>query len=335
MRYWLRYFSFLITVTVLLFVLLVHAFEYRRLKDLYSEDFSLPDSNAIAVHRRSFSRSPLFAEHPNGRIFKHYNNHGFVRDDSTKLLKTPGVTRVLITGDSHTDGLVSTAENFCTLLQDTLNRLGKTFELLNGGAGNYSFINYQGLIQHYAYLQPDEYLVMVYTGNDFIENLMYRYRWYNPLQSLRQFRSRLGWRYQYPLMYNNQSLTQVLYFHLYPQQKDDALAIACSSVVRISEYCRTKGIRLSLAFIPTDFDLDAGYRQRLRTAYGFPDASLDVNRWFTSSLQQFARAKGISVYDLHPAMQRWKDTLFYPKDHHLNVRGNQVVAELMLPAFLR
>jgi hypothetical protein len=333
--YWLRYFFYLLLITCICGVFLIHVFEYNRLKKLYSADFMQPDSAAIAVHKTQISRNRPFAEHPKGRIIKHYNNHGFIRNDSTLLEAKPGIKRILITGDSHTDGMVSTVENFCTLLEDSLLKLKQPVEILNAGTGNYSFVNYEGLIQHYLYLKPSEYVVMIYTGNDFVENMMYEYHWYNPVQSLRQFRARLGWRYQYPMMYNNQSLAQVLYFTLYPNQKELSVAKTFNALHFIDSVCKKNGIAFTVGLIPADFDLDLMYQKRIQQAYGFSDADLKINRWFARSVTDFCRQNSIPVYDLYDGMLQVKDTLYFPKDHHLNVKGNRVVADLMLPHFLK
>lgn len=333
--YWFRYFLFVLLFTILCASLLIHYFEYNRLGKLFSPDFTIPDPEAVAIHRPHISRTRPFPEHPQKRIIKYYNNLGFIKYDSTTVEKKPGIKRILITGDSHTDGMVSNTENFCTLLQDTLTRLQNTFELLNAGTGCYSFKNYQGLLNHYLYLQPDEYIVMVYAGNDFIENIMYDYHWYNPVQSLRQFRARLGWRYQYPLMYNNQSLTQVLYFSMYPHQIKQALQKAADALFTIDSVCKKNSIKFTVALIPTDFDLDSTYQQRIQQAYGFSRDELNINRWFSQQIADFCRQQSIVVYDLYDGMKLQKDSLYFRFDHHINLQGNQVVAQLMLPHFLK
>lgn len=334
-RYWLKYFIFLFSFTLFAAILLIHIAEYKRVKKIFQSDFLQPDSAAVAVHKTNTSVNQSFAEHPNGTIQKYYNNLGFIRNDSTQTQKKGGVQRILITGDSHTDGLVSNAENFCTLLQDTLKKIQNPFEILNSGTGNYSFKNYQGILQHYLYLKPDEFIVMLYTGNDFIESILQDYHWYNPVQSLRQFRARIGWRYQFPQMFNNQSLAQVLYFSLYPYQKKEAFYNAIEALTTIDSVCRQNKIRFTVALLPSDFDLDTMYQQRIQKTYKFNNDELHVNRWFSVEVAEYCRQHSIPVYDLFKGMNAQTDSLYYLHDHHLNKTGNKVVAELMLSHFLK
>lgn len=330
-----RYILFIISFTIVAAVLLIHYFEYKRLLELFASDSFQKDADAVAIHKFNLGQTRYFEEYPGGVYYKYFNNLGFVRNDSTNVQKYSGVYRVLITGDSHTDGVIASSENFCTLLQDSLSALSKKVEILNAGLGCYSFMNYAGVLKRNLYLKPDEYVIMVYTGNDFVENVMYNYHWYNPVQSLRQFRARLGWRYQYPLMYNNQSLTQVLYFKLYLHQKQNTLDIAFQNIDYIDSLCKSNQIKLTVAFIPTQYDISDAHISKIKNAYGFSDDELKINRWFTTELINYCVHKNIVTYDLFGQMKSMNDTLYYPKDHHLNQKGNKAVARFMLPHFLK
>ena len=328
----IRYFLFLVFITSFIAVLLVHLFEKNRLDYTFRGPYFQKDSLAVAVHTPNIEKDELFAEHPSGRIRKQYNNKGFISAGITADVKIPGTRRILFTGDSHTDGVVWTEENFCTFLQDTLNQANPSVEILNAGSGFYSFENYKGVLQRNLYLQPDEFVIMVYTGNDFIENLFYDYHWYNPFQSIRQFRARLGWRYQYPLMYNSQSLAQILYFSFYPQQVQQALSIAKENLKTIDTLCRKNEIALKIVFIPSAFDVDAGYQQKIQKAYSFTNEELTVSRRLTTQLLQWCKASSISTVDLFNAMS---PDLFYQEDQHLNPAGNQKLARTLTPFFLK
>lgn len=330
----IRYLLFLAFITSFITVLLVHLFEKNRLAHTFSGTYFQKDSLAVAVHTSNLQKEEPFDEHPSGRIRKQYNNKGFISSVATADVKASGTRRILFTGDSHTDGVVWTEENFCTLLQDTLNQTKQSVEILNAGCGFYSFKNYKGVLQRNLYLKPDEFVIMVYTGNDFIENLFYDYHWYNPLQSIRQFRARLGWRYQYPLMYNSQSLAQVLYFSFYPKQEQQAMAIAKENLKAIDSLCRKSSIALKLVFIPSAFDLDSAYQQKIKDAYSFSGEELMVNRRFTTQLLGWCKEASISTIDLHDSLQ-FTPVLYYPNDQHLNPAGNKRIARLLTPFFLK
>jgi hypothetical protein len=335
LKYWLRYSIFLLVFAITAGILLIHLFEYKRLKNLYADSLMQKDSLAVAVRTHNAGRIVNWREHPAGSFRKYYNNLGFGQYDSTAVQKKAGYRRILITGDSHTDGVVDVAENFCSLLQDTLSRMHGKTEVLNAGTGNYSFVNYRGVIKRNLFLKPDEFWVMVYPGNDFVENVMYDFHWYNPVQSVRQFRARLGWRYQYPVLYNNQSLTQVFYFSLYPGQKTKSLQQAFRSVDEIAAICQANGIKLRLILLTTDFDLDPAYRRRVQSACSFSDAEVMTNRWFAAQLTDYSLKKGIFVLDLHKQLQEVRESMFYPVDHHLNPFGNRIVAQKLLPLILQ
>ncbi|MFN4285022.1 MAG: SGNH/GDSL hydrolase family protein [Lacibacter sp.] len=280
------------------------------------------------------SRS-VFKEHPDGIFIKQSNNLGFVKAADTRITKESGLLRVLVTGDSHTDGYVHTHENFCTLLEAQLQKAGKAVEVLNAGVAYYSFPNYPGALFRNLFLRPDVFVLVAYTGNDFIENCMYNFRWNNPVQSLRQFRARIGWRNQYPLMYNNQSLGQVLYFYLYPHERQRALNYATAAIDRMATKCTENKIRFILFLLPTDYDLQPAYRSQIKAAYGFPNEALDVNQWLARQLAAYASARGIEVVDPSLSWKPFADSLYYPKDHHINAAGNRAVATALLPLLMQ
>jgi hypothetical protein len=330
----IRYVFFLFTVTLIAAVLLIHLFEWSRLNQTFSGPFFQKDSHAIAVHTPLLQKEELFEEHPSGRINKQYNNKGFISATPTADEKTPGMRRIIFTGDSHTDGVVWTKENFCTILQDSLSKPEKPVEVFNAGCGFYSFNNYKGVLERNLYLKPDEFVMMVYTGNDFVETLFYNYKWFKPQQSVKQFRARLGWRYQYPLMYNSQSLAQVLYFSLYPGQQKEANEIAAQTIKEIKTICQTNQIRLTVVFVPSAFDIDKSYQTKIQTAYAFSPDQLLVNRRLTLELINFCKQESLRTIDLYELMQNGSH-LYYPKDQHLNVEGNKMIARLLTPFFLR
>lgn len=329
------YAAFLVVFTLVAAVLLIHVFEYRRYLQLINTSYHQRVADARWVRKPNTVSRSVFNEHPQGFVIKQSNNLGFVKATPTHPNKARDVMRVLVTGDSHTDGYVHTEENFCTLLQQQMQAPGCSAELLNAGMGNYSFANYAGVLVRNLYLKPDVFVLVTYAGNDFVENRMFEYRWYNPLQSLRQFRARIGWRYQYPLMYNNQSLAQVLYFHLYPNERQPALQYAKEKIDRMARLCNENKIQFVLFLLPTDYDLQPAYRVKIAAAYGFSSATLDVNKWFSLQLAAYAREKGIEVVDPSSRWLPQADSLYYSQDHHINAAGNRAVARELLPVLMQ
>ena len=44
-----------------------------------------------------------------------------------------------------------------------------TCEVINGGTGYYGPHNYSGFLQRFMFLRPNLYVVVFYTGNNFLE----------------------------------------------------------------------------------------------------------------------------------------------------------------------
>lgn len=140
-----------------------------------------PGSNAYRKHEMlGYEHAPgveltvPVAEHARRAFRFRTNNLGLRRDADTSVQKPPDLFRVLLLGDSQTDGYVDNKETFATLLEFSLtNRLaavGKRVEVLNAGVVGYSpaqeFLWYQLLG---TALHPDLVLLVFSVGNDIVE----------------------------------------------------------------------------------------------------------------------------------------------------------------------
>lgn len=120
-------------------------------------------------------RVPL-AEHPGGGFTFRTNNLGLRRDVDTDDDKPVELFRVLVLGDSQTDGYVDNEASFSSLLERSLGerlaRQGRRLEVLNAGVAGYSpaqaFLWYD---VHGAELRPDLVIVVFYPGNDVLDLL--------------------------------------------------------------------------------------------------------------------------------------------------------------------
>ena len=109
-------------------------------------------------------------EHPNGTIVVRRNECGFREDVETPITKPDGVFRILVLGDSHTDGVCFNDECYANRLETALNsaELGRRFEVIN--AGQVTFSPYQ---EWWLYekvgrgFAPDLVIVGMYAGNDY------------------------------------------------------------------------------------------------------------------------------------------------------------------------
>jgi lysophospholipase L1-like esterase len=127
-------------------------------------------------HAPSVDLMVPLAEHPGGAFHFQTNERGLRRDVETDEDKPADLFRVLVLGDSQTDGYVDNEASFSSLLERDLGErlapLGQRVEVLNGGVAGYSpaqiFLWHSF---HGAELKPDLVIVVFYTGNDVLDLL--------------------------------------------------------------------------------------------------------------------------------------------------------------------
>jgi hypothetical protein len=114
-------------------------------------DYYMSDLVIGHIHRPNVQREVTWDEHPEGRVIMRTNNLGFREDTDTDVKKRDDTVRILVTGDSHIDGVVDNSESFPNRLEALLNSsgLGPTFEVINGGTGYYGPQHYSRFIEKY------------------------------------------------------------------------------------------------------------------------------------------------------------------------------------------
>jgi hypothetical protein len=112
-------------------------------------NYYVADATAGHLHRPNVNLEFAWPEHQKGKIIFRTNNLGFREDNDTAIKKADHTVRILVTSDSHTDGVVNNAESFPNLLEDKLNAgsISPGFEVINGGVGYYTFQNYAGFLR--------------------------------------------------------------------------------------------------------------------------------------------------------------------------------------------
>jgi len=127
------------------------------------------------VHRPLATRTTPVPEHPQGSVTFRTNARGF-RSDREYAVPKPGRTfRVLVTGDSHTDGVVDNADSFAPELERLLRMQALeaghdlAVEVVNGGTGYWGPTEYGAAFSVWADLEPDLCVVVLYEGNDFLD----------------------------------------------------------------------------------------------------------------------------------------------------------------------
>lgn len=298
-----------------------------------------PDAQAGFWHRPG-KQVLEWPEHPQKRFEKRYNNYGFVSDSDTQEAKLPGSLRILVTGDSHIDGVVATRESFPNVLGTMLNAKDPTrsYDVLNGGCGFYTFTNYAGLLDKFIFLKPDIFVVVIYLGNDFLgvaralaksgEIEMKRPRDYMPgLNGAgRRNPGAIG-----------QYLNQALFFKTYPHVWERTREVAYAALDHIMYVARGEGIRVFFVFLPAKIMTTPPEATGINDLAGIlgvtPDEMREFDRKAKGAVVDWMETRHAEYLDVADAMSRSSRELFWKKDHHLNVDGHQALAQWFFDKF--
>ena len=295
-------------------------------------DLYQPDKIARFVHRAHALRIVDWPEHKNGKIVIRTNNLGFREDNDTKIEKENGVVRVLVTGDSHIDGVVNNNESFPYLLGKVLNSRSKIphFEVINGGVGHYQFDDYLLFLKKYLFIKPDMYIVVVYTGNDFLDAAkvleqqgMTNERPPPYFSNLNRCNSNLG--------VMAEALNQLYYFKNFPLMKDKTVEHALEVIAKINELCLSQNISFLVILLPTKVDVewkkDEVRLNEICNCLGLTNSDLRTNQDLKDRLIAVLSKNKISTLDLYPVMSSQPKELFWKRDYHLNDSGHKCIAD--------
>ncbi len=325
----------------LLLLLAVGFFVYRSLqprnfRPFHNDEYFIADEVAGHVHRPGIVREWEWQEHEAGVVRMATNNLGFRSDRDTRTEKSHGSVRILVTGDSHTDGLVENRATFCTLLESRLHAAGEsaTFEVINGGAGMYGPYNYRGMLSKYLFLKPDLFLVVVYSGNDFLDGLRTsslrrtiriprRPRgYYSRIKEANRQHSGSVW----------QAFNQDYFFARYPEWKESVVSIAVEQLLGAKAVCDSNGIAFAVAILPRYYDFANAPVPPEETpaarTLGLTKDDINSTRLMTDEFRTRLMRNGLRVIDLSPGMPSGAE-LYWEEDLHLNVAGHEAVAAVL------
>jgi hypothetical protein len=294
-----------------------------------------------------YARLPLtdvrveWPEHPRG-AWRLVSNADGLREDGEIARERPDL-RVLVTGDSHTDGWCDNAESFANLLEAELARRnpGRSVEVLNAGNAGYSFHNYLGVLAKWRALAPDVFVVCVYGGNDFRDVLApaayFRREPPWPFPEEEQEEVALGRKLSIAGMTN--AFRSLFYFRRHPEGAERALADALELCGEMSAACRALGTRCVVLYLPTAVDVDRELRPELFRRWirklGFSEEDLAIHARLGERLLADLRAAGVETLDLTEALRARGEPCYWERDLHLNLVGHAVVAGVLVPVVER
>lgn len=314
----------------------IYVSENHKLDELYVKtNYLSKDSLTMFWHISNMNKHFDFSEYAPGGFDKRTNNLGFVKNRNTTINKD-SLVRVIITGDSHTDGVLPDDKTFPNLMEDSLNLHSPKYEFLNAGMGNFTFKNYFGVLKKFLYLKPDVFIVNVYTGNDFIENIFYEKRNGDFLNTLKTFWARLKWKYFDKYMNNSQSLAQAVYFQTYPQRIDETIMLSSGYIDSMVGLCKRNNIRFYISFLPTAVDVENRYVDNILSKGKYFLKDIFVAQEIKEKLTTAFNKQSLKSIDLLPEMQKHKgDSLYYKSDDHINAAGHRIVCKILIDSIFK
>jgi len=290
------------------------------------------DPYTYSVRAGHLKQTRKFEEHPDGGWTIVTNALG-MREDQEVLSVHPDL-RIIVTGDSHTDGVCATSESFTNVLEGFLaeDLPGKTVEALNAGMGGHNLYNYVGTFERLAYLRPDIYVVVVYGGNDFSSSmLMHRYFNRRKPFKTKPYHYDPGGKLEPSLRsIGSQEMVQEVYFLNNPDDFQPAVDLACSVSVELERMCTEAGAELLLVYLPPPSrgqpEQFRGELAQVLPAVGLDHVELGVSDRIADAWLAFLEERGLEYVDLREKLRAAKDLMYWRTDHHLNVAGHRLVA---------
>lgn len=326
---------------LLLLAIILYFVESNRIQRFFSftepkqAEYFIPDSTALFIHKPNIHIYDNWGT-PQQKIStqRRTNNLGF-REDDDIVAKQKNEYRILVTGDSHTDGVLKlNTESFINIWEEKLNTSDSTqyYNCINGGVGYYTFRNYHGFLKKYAYLKPDVFLINVFAGNDFREAAMFednRTSVSNVYKSLRmRFRRKFQSEAQQKIPYT-QGLEQTLYFESFPSEKERTMSISQKYLLQIKELCQKENIQLIVTLLPSKLDVNSSFKKEIQTLHELDDEAMKCNQELTQTLIEFLQNQQIEYFDLKPLLQSATEKVYWDQDLHINPKAHEMIAEFL------
>ncbi|MEM7305128.1 MAG: SGNH/GDSL hydrolase family protein [Planctomycetota bacterium] len=313
---------------------------YKLFAGLKSDDTEY-DPEVYYRHKPNLSYPREFPEHPGGKWTLRTNASGF-RDDDETLTDKPDL-RVLVIGDSHTDGACDNRFTAANVLEELLRERSpdRTVEVVNAGVGSYSFYNYLGGIEKFKReLDVDVYVCMVFGGNDFLGTLRpthYFQRTLLPVSGKPYYKriDRFRKVARHPDRNLGQAVFQLSFLTEFPEQAEIAMHATELLTSAMAERARELELPLVFAYIPPAWDIQLE-RYEPRAADFAKALMLDesgvvgadgwADRWIAH-----VRSLGLPIFDPRDEWREADVDLYWLGDHHINIEGQRRMAEGLLP----
>lgn len=304
---------------------------------LFPRDLSLETYDPWCYFRHKTSQSVHvdWPEHAAGGWTWATNSLG-LREDRELSTTRPDL-RVLVTGDSHTDGFCDNSESFPHVAEAELARArsGSRIEIVNAGNGGFSFHNYLGVLARFVGLEPDVFVVAVYAGNDFVEVLLpnaYFRRTTLPDETTRE-RQEKNRAIEISAPASVQAFQELVHFRQHPQAVEQSVRAALSLVSEMHAICDAHGIRMLVLLIPGPHQVAWGENaplfERFARELVLSPQDLSLTDRVTDVFLDHVREQGIETLDARQILSAETGTWYWKKDFHMNVRAHAAIGRAL------
>lgn len=294
------------------------------------------------IHQSNVEFEVSWPEAQSGKVVYRTNNIG-LREDRATLEQAIVNHRVIVFGDSHTDGVVNNKDSFPHVAEDLLNRSSETpVEVLNAGIGLSCIRQHAQLLKRLLRLRPCVAVFTVFVGNDYADILhtaaeptLYD-RWLKHsiiLRGLRRLdfspRMRAERVNRYAMW---QSMAQAYYFNQHPDSLAHASRMHEELFSSIDSICREHKIVPLVVILPTKYQVEPGSAGEdfasIEHLLGFtPDRKTEEE--VSIDLHAILTRLRIPFVDLKERFSAAADSaharhLFWQADHHLSEYGHAV-----------
>lgn len=271
-------------------------------------------------------------EHPDGSIRVRKDSLGLRREGEPSDSRPD--LRILVLGDSHTEGACSRAETFAQLLEERLaQEQPRSVEVLNAGKSGYSFYGYAGALERLARLEPHVVLCVVYAGNDFVDALLLHHYFERttPAVSWTELSCVPELPPEMQPSVLTQSHQQLFTLARVPEEQQSAVEAGVVTLEWMAKSCRQRSVRFMSVLLPAMADVQPRWIEPdlglVASALALDAPALGITERVTDAWMERTRERGVEVLDLRPVFRSSTVPLYWPRDHHLNPAGHRVVAE--------
>jgi len=299
------------------------------------------------IHQSNVEFEVSWPEAQSGKVVFRTNSIG-LREDRATQERPVADCRIVVFGDSHTDGVVNNKDSFPHVAQDILNRSSETpVEVLNAGIGLSCIREHAQLLKRLLRLRPRVAVFTIFVGNDYADILhtaegptLYD-RWLKHsiiLRGLRRLdfspRMRAERINRYAMW---QSMAQAYYFQQHPDSLARASRMHEELFSSVDSICREHEIVPLVLILPTKYQIEPGSAGEdfasIEHLLGFlPErktdevVSADLHSILTRLHMPFVDLKERFVAAAGPSHARH---LFWQADHHLSEYGHAVAGTVL------